>query len=536
MMVREGRASPRKTSQAKPEMRSHTFPAPIRGWIANENLALARPGGAFVLENWFPEARTVRARGGSLTKATISTGPVTSQWVYVSGGAEKHFAADETNIFDITSVADPAVIPAATISGQTSGYYSTAQMSTAGGDYQVVVNGTDDAQLYDGSTFTALNASTVTPGAFTGVATNLLSFVWNFKSRLFFVEKNTMRAWYLPVDQITGAASSFSLAGVFQKGGNLLFGGRWSLDAGDGLDDKCVFISSTGEVAVYEGIDPSSASAWAKVGVYQISQPLGTNATMSAGGDFLVATVDGIVPLSQAINKDSDALSLSAITRNIEPEWKKEALTRTTLPWEIIKWSEFNMAVVSLPVTSSSVEPYCFVVNLQTGAWAKYTGWDTRCMTVFDGYGYFGTSDGKVKQMEVTGSDDGTPYVIDYVGLFEDLGLPGAQKTINSARSNVLSDVNPPIKVTVETDYEVSGLTPPPAIPAAQGSIWDTSVWDEAVWDEGANPRVRLRWQGVGKTGFAIAPRLMALAAATTAPSLEIVSLQVLYEAGAVQV
>ncbi|TIR78102.1 MAG: hypothetical protein E5X19_32465, partial [Mesorhizobium sp.] len=75
-----------------------------------------------------------------------------------------------------------------------------------------------------------------------------LSFVWTYRSREFFIEKNTLTAWFLPVDAISGAASDFSLAGVFQKGGSLLCGGTWSLDAGDGVDDKCVFISTKGEV------------------------------------------------------------------------------------------------------------------------------------------------------------------------------------------------------------------------------------------------------------------------------------------------
>jgi hypothetical protein len=38
----------------------------------------------------------------------------------------------------------------------------------------------------------------------------------------------------------------------------------------------------------------------------------------------LIATVDGIVPLSQAITKDRAELELAAITRNIKPMWRDE--------------------------------------------------------------------------------------------------------------------------------------------------------------------------------------------------------------------
>ncbi|MFK5282932.1 hypothetical protein ACI3PL_25530, partial [Lacticaseibacillus paracasei] len=73
----------------------------------------------------------------------------------------------------------------------------------------------------------------------------------------------------------------------FPKGRDAAIWGQVSMDAGDGLDDKCVFVSSEGEVAVYEGTNPGSAADWRKAGVYQITRPLGQNAKVSAGGDLL---------------------------------------------------------------------------------------------------------------------------------------------------------------------------------------------------------------------------------------------------------
>ena len=125
------------------------------------------------------------------------------------------------------------------------------------------------------------------------------------------------------------------------------------MDAGDGVDDKCVFVSDLGEVAIYEGPDPSNADPetdtepWRLVGRYDITEPLGKNAHMRAGGDLLIATVDGIVPISEAIRKDVAALSLSAVSRPIEPDWKKEARARLgDSPWELLKWPDRNMAIV----------------------------------------------------------------------------------------------------------------------------------------------------------------------------------------------
>jgi len=521
-------------SQAKAKSRTTTFPPPVRGWIRNENLAASRPQGAYVLDNWFPTQTGIRMRAGSRKHATVSSGACTGLFTYKVGTTEKFFAADETKIFDITSVADADVIPTAAVSSQTSGYYSTVQMGTSGGDYLYAVNGDDSPQLFDGTTWTAITA--VSTPAITGVTTSNLSFVWVFANRLFFVEKGTMKAWYLPVDSVGGAATSISFNGVFENGGELLFGGTWSLDSGSGLDDKCVFVSSTGEVAVYEGTDPSSASTWGLVGTYDITPPLGFNATLRAGGDLILATENGMVPISEAVQKDTAALSLAAITRAIEPEWTTEVSARRSKSWDVLKWPSNNMAVVALPVVNSTTEAYCFVVNMETGAWCRYTGWDTECLGLFNSVGYFGTSDGKVMQMEAGGSDDGMPYVASYVGLFDHLGAPGAVKTVHSARTifNAASEIEP--QISISKNYAVSLPSPPNSIDDFTVSEWDVGLWDVALWDSGISLTTKTQWHSIGQSGFAVAPQLQMTMGISPTPKVELVAIDLIFEIGGVMV
>lgn len=510
----------------------YSFQPPVRGLILNEPLTNGKAGGALILENWFPTATSVRTRGGAQKYATIGTDPVLRLWTFKSGSVDQFFASDATKIFDITTVANPSTPPAAAVTGQTSGYYSTAQFGTAGGNYLYAVNGTDSALLYDGSTWTPINGAS-TP-AITGVTTADLSFVWAFASRLFFVEKDTMDAWYLPVDSLGGAASKFSLAGIFQHGGSLLFGGKWSLDAGNGLDDKCLFFSTEGEVAVYQGTNPGSAADWSKVGVYKIAPSMGFNATMSAGGDFLVATQDGIVPISEAVNKDAAALSLAAVTRTIEPEWKTRVAERASLPWEILKWPTNNMMLVSLPAADSSQAYMCLAANLETGAWSVFTGWDTRCVGLYGDSGYFGTSGGKIYQMEAGGSDDGMPYVCAFSGLPDQMRSAAVYKTIHSARATFLSNVAFKPKISAAMDYKKTLPTAPNAATDTPTSLWDTGLWDVAVWDASSTVSVTTKWVSIGKSGFSISPQVQITCGGTPQPVTELVQFDVIYERGAV--
>jgi hypothetical protein len=513
---------------ARAQSASYTIIPPVRGWITNE-LANAKPGGALQLENWFPTRTGARTRGGSRKYATISTGPVLRAWTFKSGLVEEFFASDATKIFNITTVANPNVIPTPVVTGQTSGYYSTAQASNAGVTILSVVNGTDTPKYYDGAAWAS--------HAFTGLATPQdLSFVWLFASRLFYIQKNTMNAWYLPVDSINGVLAKFSLAGIFQKGGSLLFGGKWSLDSGDGLDDKCVFVSTEGEVAVYQGTNPGSAADWQKVGLYSITPPMGPNANMQAGGDLLIATEDGIVPISEAVNKDVAALSLAAITQNIQTAWKREVSSRASLPWEIMKWPTNNLMIVSLPRVTDDLPKLCYASNLETGAWNTITGWDTRCVARFGVNGYFGTNDGTVHQMDVGGTDDGLPYTCTFVGLPDHVKSIGQTKTVYSARSTFQANVPFIPKISVSTNYKVSLPAVPTSTADFLSDVWDVGLWDVAIWDAGSATEVSTKWVSIGKSGFSIMPQLQITCGITATPRIEMIAFDIIYERGGVMV
>ena len=519
---------------ARQQSRVETIPSPSRGWIANENLSRVKPGAAFQLDNWVPTLTGARLRKGTQLFATTGTVPVTALFTYRSGVTKEIFAADATKIFDISSVADPAIAPAAAVSSQTGGDYSTFQFEVAGGDYLYCLNGLDSPQLYNGSAWAAVTG--VSSIAITNVTTSLLIQGWVYRNRIYMVETLSMSAWYLPVDAVGGAATEISLRGVFQLGGKLLFGSTWSLDAGDGIDDKCVFVSDQGEVAVYEGSYPGD-STWSLVGVYQITKPLGKNAHFKAGGDLLIMTNDGIVPISQALTKDKAALSLAAITRNIEPEWIKEIQARSTYgPWEMMKWPSHNIAIIALPGVSTESPRYCFIVNLETGSWARWTGLDVQVLALHDEHGYFGTQTGTVVKMETTGADQGVAYTCVHVPHFMDMKAPARDKTVHMARATFRASVPFTPQMSASVNYIVSL----PAVPAATASnstnVWDTAVWDTDLWDGAGVFTVTARWVSIGESGFVVAPQVQVTCGDTVAPDAELISIDVLYELGEVVV
>lgn len=532
-MIRPARATVRETAKRPPLYKPKSFPAPIKGWVTNENLASPTPQTAIVMDNWFPELTGARIRFGAGRHGRIGSGPVESMFSYHSGLQSNFFASDLTHVFDITAPADPDIPPSPAISGQTSGYYCAVPFTTAGGQFLYILNGTDDPQLFNGTTWAAINASS-SPIALTGVAASKFSQAAVYRNRLFFVEGGTMNIWYPAVGALGGALSNITMQGIFRRGGAVLFVSTWSLDSGDGIDDKFVVVSTVGEVAVFEGANPSGTTTadWNLVGVYECATPLGKNAWVRVGGDLLILTREGEVPLTAIMGKDPAALTLTAITRPIEPEWRREALRRQNLPWEMVKWPERNMGIVNVPVNSDADDPYCYVVNLQSGAWARYTGWDTRCVHVFNEWGYFGTNDGRIMRMESGGSDDGTPYECVLVSHFDHLDAPGQHKTVQNARAVFNADSDFPALISASTDYTVTLPSPPDAVSPPGADVWDVGLYDVAKWDSYASRIPVIRWNTVGRSGFAFAWQIQVSCASSLSTYAELRSIDLTFEVG----
>jgi len=377
------------------------------------------------------------------------------------------------------------------------------------------------------SASTTSAASTVTV---TGVATSALSHVWLYRQRLFFIEKDTLKAWYLPTAQVGGAAADISLAGIFRRGGSLLTGATWSLDSGDGIDDKAVFISTEGEVAVYSGSDPSTPADWQLEGRYDIGRPLGKKALMQAGGDLVIATDDGIVPLSQVIQKDPAALSLSAVTRPIQDTWSREVSSSDEMV-QLVKWTKENMMCVVLPESTRML-----TANLQTGAWASQSGWPADCAVEYGGSVYIGRANGRIYKLNDTGADDGSTFTARVCFAFTDMGDPAAYKVATMARAAFFATGEYTYKLGVATDYNPTFKAAPDAANVTTDAmVWDVSNWDEAVWGGGvADARVGVQelWRSVGGAGYTMAPTVQISSGSAIPLNVELARVELIIESG----
>lgn len=551
----------RKQKPRKAQVAS--LPAPTGGLISNRNLAVARsadaPPGAAVLENVFPTATgCILRRGSKRWASVVQDAPVKAIFSYLSGAQREMYAATEYGIWNITTVASPysfaitsdgedyiaADVPTELVfgvdglegldvlTGTTSGDWVVVQFATAGGEFLVGVNGSDEAFLYDGTTF---DATAITFPAGSTLTTADLAYVWVYKQRLYFIEKNSLNAWYLPVDQVGGELVKLPLGGVFVRGGVLTWGQSWSLDSGGsgGLSEQCVFTTTEGEVAAYQGLSPDVDQGWTKVGVYRIGRPMGKKAFIRAGGDIVIATTVGFISLASASRQDYAALGQNAVSYPIEDDWARAVQTRGQDDWRCQVWADGQMVLVS-PPTPESRSPVVFVSNANTGRWCTFTGWDATAFEVFNGGLFFGGTDGAVRQGGVGGSDEGAPYVGRVLPLFDDMGAAPNLKVMKMAQAVVRSAYDVKVQLSGHVNYKVNFPAPPSQGSIPIGNEWDNGVWGTSTWDAERGDIIAGDWVSVGGSGHDVSVGMQITSGAVVPIDAELVRINVTYTLGEV--
>ncbi|ALC11215.1 hypothetical protein [Sphingopyxis sp. 113P3] len=426
---------------------------------------------------------------------------------YVAGGIQILAYDDEVEPFTIGE----------TVTGGTSGATGIVWQieETGSGEGILYIYGVENGPFVDDETLTDGDDGEATangaeadylPGIEfgTGITSADMSFVWVYKNRLYFVQKDTLDAWYLEVDSVGGAATKFPMSGIFGLGGSLLFGQRWSLSSGGdgGLSEQNAFVSTEGEVAIFQGLSPEDTTTWGQVGLYRVGRPLGKNAFIRGAGDIAIATSVGLVPLSKAIELDLTALTAASISYPVADAWGNAVEQRGLEAWHGEVWPEQKIAAFSPPTGGAGLPPVLFVANTETGAWSRFTGWDVRCMEVFEGRLLFGEPGGGVFIANETGSDDGVPYTGAVIPLFDDFGAPGARKIPKVGRYVTRASAMVAPRISWQGDYSETLPAAPNATELMGGSVWGQGIWGQSQWVESLPRFINDGWKSLGGTGY----------------------------------
>lgn len=468
-----------------------TLPSPVGGWNARDSLTAMGVADAVQLTNWFPLTTEVRVRAGCESWATGLGGQVESLMVYSSGTAEQMFAAAANSFFDVSNTGP---VGAPVVTGLNNSRWQWANVTTAGGSFMYTANGVDSPRLYNGTTWTAITG--VSAPAITGVTTTTLNNPITFKNRVFFVQEASLKTWYLPTNAVGGAANAVDISAVCDLGGYIVDHATWTIDAGQGVDDYYVMVTSMGEIIVYQGTDPSSASTWALKGVWRLGHPVGKRCLFKLGGDILMITQDGLVPLGAAL-QSSRVNPRVALTDKIQQAVSSAvSIYGGNFGWQILYFARENMLIMNVPVEEGNNQQQ-YVMNTITKSWCNFTGWDANCWALYNDVPYFG-SDGFICEGWTGASDDGDNINCNALQAFSNYGTSN-QKRFTMMRPMFRSNGSPAIFSGVNIDFMTDISPASLSFSPINYGIWDVGLWDVAIW--GGDFSVIRNWQGATGLG-----------------------------------
>jgi hypothetical protein len=473
----------------------YPIPAPNAGINAVDGLAGMKPDEAIFMFNMIPSQYGSRVRTGyrAFTDEVDPDGIRTLIPFNGSDSADDRlFACGEAGIYDITAggVGPWAPDIAFLSTGVTSGQGIWNNFTTIAGHFSQYCDELNGYYVYtESSTTWAKVAMGGGASEISGVDPALFSFVTTFKSRAWFVEKDSARAWYLPVGAIFGAATVFNFGNKFKHGGTLVALYNWTVDGGEGIDDYLVAISSSGDVVVYKGNDPSTATDFLQHGSWYIGPPpAGRRLGGSFGGELYLLSTYGLLPMSKLISGTLVQQDQIYLTRKITPLIQEQmAFSRTVLGWEVKLIPSEQLLLVSAP-KRTGFEFLQFVQSLNTEGWASYQSIPYYTGEVLNGTFYIASSDGIVYthegDLDNVSLDDSTSDQIEWSVLqtFQEAGDPGYFKRTHFIRPVFLAEEAPSYVVEARYDYNLSQVFGAPAASVTAGALWDSAIWDTSVW------------------------------------------------------
>ena len=464
--------------------------APVGGWNARDSLTAMQPNEAVVLENWYPATTECVLRNGYTKWATGITGQVQTIMAYSGAATNKLFAIAGTVVYDVTAGGTATSV----VTGLTNAKWGYCNIATSGGNFLSMANGADAPRNYNGTAWSTPTITGVT-------ATNLLDPIL-YAQRQFFIEKNSLKVWYLPVQSIAGAAAAVDIAPFMTRGGYIVAHGTWTIDAGTGVNDHYVIITNKGQVIVYQGTDPTTSANWSMVGVWDIGAPVGRRSMYKYAGDMLLITQDGVVPLSGAL-QSSRVQPRVAITDKIQYAISAAVTDYSSnFGWQLMYVPTINQLWLNVPIQEGTNQQQ-YVMNTITGAWCNYTGWYANCMEMYNDEPYFG-GNGYVAHAYNGLVDDTSNITGTALQAFNNFSGAGTLKRFTMSRPIFRTDGSPSIYAGINIDFNTDIPTTSLTYTPSSYAKWDSAVWDANIWGGGLS--VLQNWQGLNGVGYYGAP------------------------------
>ena len=406
------------------------------------------------------------------------------------GASNRLFACTASGIWDVSSsMVGPSRVVTFSVQDDDSGWGISTAFVNAAGHFLAYTDEANGYYLYAESTAT-WTAGGLPGNPITGVDPLRLSAVVPWKNRLWFVERDTANGWYLAIGAVTGPAVKFTFGQRFKAGGDLRILASWTFDGGSGIDDRLVAVSGGGDVVIYQGTDPASASTFGLQGVWFVGAvPSGRRLCTDFGGDLLLMSSIGIMPLSKLVTGnivyDRSQYQTAKVANTFN---QMQAATGQFRGWAMRLHPQDAALLVLAPVALNQPTQQ-LAMSLVTRGWSTYRDMPMGvCAEPWNGSLYFGTDDGRVcvNDGDVDGALLADPNAYSAIGwslltAFSNMGSPRIKRLHQIAVRTLSRGGSAPLSAEARYGFDLREAgTPEAVVPGSDA--WGSAVWGSAVW------------------------------------------------------
>jgi hypothetical protein len=471
----------------------YTMPPPSGGLDLITPIDNMEPTSALELQNIFPGAGAPTVRLGYQQFCDLGvTSPIQFMHEFPKqDGTAELIAAQGTKIYSISSTGVKTDV--SKVGGYSSGKWNKEMFGNSQyGYYMYLANSYGDApQVYKGGGVAAANINATCRGG--SVAITELCNVAAYRTRLYFVQRNTMTMWY---DKTAGAVmttaastlDSYDFSGIFRRGGYLLFTGSYTNQSGVTSQDYFMAVSSEGEIVMYSGSSPDATAsdaggAWNLVAHFIIGKPLGQKAFIRINQDIWIITQQGIVPVSALFQTDPEQ-ALTVVSYKINPLISQYA-TQVALSemWTGFFYPAGRRVYIILPDSTSTAT--LLVYSIDSKSWTQfqlYTSEHSIAACKYNNLPFYGSNRGVVYQGETGYADNvvsgSAGEAITFAGrsAFSFYGSRGNYKAFKDIRPIIKAKRGLTLQLGLDTDFKrqsiLTNVTSPVSIFTAWGVRW----------------------------------------------------------------
>lgn len=501
-------------------IKAATLPAPVGG--LNTSAGSPPPTDCTVLWNMAASEYGLRTRLGWREWCTGLDGEVRTLMPFTGstkdGQKDRLFACTSTGIYDVTASGALTVanrkVTFPTQNADSGWGVSTVMVTNAQGHLLCYADEANGYYIYTEAASSFGPADTwikVDATQVTGVDPAKFAWVMAWKNMLWFVERDSANAWYLPVGAAVGAATKFQFGNKFKTGGDLRGLWCWTMGGAD-VDDALVALSGGGDVLAYKGSDPSQSGGFFQSGSWTFpgAFPAGRRLCTDVGGDLLIITMFGLIPLSR-VSGGTPLASTQYDTAKIGNLFNQLGGSSRALRGWCARLHPADNSLVTLIPQAAGAPSQQLVMSTLNKSWSRYRDMPIGVAAeAWRGTLYFGTEDGRVCANDgyLDGVDrlgqGGTAIKFALVTAFSDLERP-TQKRVQLIRPTILTlGAAPEYQAEARYGWDMTEAGFPAQFPGAGGSLWDAANWDPdaagGVWQSDVYEPTRRLFgaQGVG--------------------------------------